>query len=334
MLYLINLFLVIAFVAEAETFKVPLGLPEVPWPKDNPYTKAKADLGRILYFDKRLSANGTISCATCHHMTCGYSDCRVIAVGIDGKVGERHSPTIINAAYSEKLFWDGRASSLEEQCQGPLANAKEMAESHDAHEAHRECVDKIKSIPGYKKLFADVFGEEGITINTISKAIATFERTVLSGNSPYDRYAHGDKTAMTEEQIKGMHLFKKFSCVNCHGGFNFTDGRFQNIGVGMDAKEPDLGRYKITHDKRDWGSFKTPSLRDTEHSAPYMHDGSHATLEEVIDYYDKGGIKNKNLSPLMRPLNMTPEEKKALLSFLKALNGEGWQHIEEPKEFP
>jgi cytochrome c peroxidase len=337
MLYRINIFLTMVFIAGAgaeETLKVPLGLPEIPWPADNPYTKAKADLGRLLYFDKRLSANGTVSCSSCHSMNCGFSDCKVLAVGIDGKMGKRHSPTVINTAYAKLLFWDGRASSLEEQCKGPLANVNEMADEHTIREAHEKCVERIESIPGYQKLFAEVFGKEGVTIDTIAKAIATFERTVLSGNSPYDRYAAGDKTAMTEEQIRGMKVFKKVSCVNCHGGFNFTDDKFQNIGIGMDAEDPDLGRYKITKDKKDWGSFKTPTLRDTEHSAPYMHNGSLATLEEVVDYYDKGGIKNKNLHPLLRPLHMTPEDKKALISFLKALSGEGWQHFEEPKEFP
>lgn len=338
MLYRIILFLTIAFVAplmaEEESIKIPLGLPEVPWPKDNQYSKKKADLGRLLYFDKRLSANGTVSCASCHYMTCGFSDCRILAVGINDEKGKRHSPTIINAAYAKLLFWDGRANSLEEQCKGPLANINEMAELNNMQKAHQECVDNISKIPGYQKLFVEAFGKEGVTIDNIAKAVATFERTVLSGNSPYDRYIRGDKTAMSPEQIHGMQLYKKVGCINCHSGFNFTDERFHNIGVGMDAAHPDLGRFAITKDKKDWGSFKTPTLRESEHTAPYMHDGSISTLEEVIEYYDIGGIKNKNLHPLMRPLHLSAQDKKDLVSFLKALSGEGWQHFEAPKEFP
>lgn len=317
-----------------EKINPPLGLPAIPWPQDNPYTKEKAELGRLLYFDKRLSSDQTISCATCHNVPCGYSDCKNIAVGIKNRLGIRHSPTIINNAYAHIFFWDGRAASLEEQCKGPLANTKEMSTIQDAHEAHSQCAMRVKDIPGYKALFKQVFGHEEITIDDIAKAVATFERTILSGNSAYDRYVAGDKNAMTQEQIHGMQVFKKVNCANCHGGFNFTDERFQNIGVGMDAPQPDLGRYLISHDKKDWGSFKTPTLREVEKSGPYMHDGSLKTLEEVIDYYDKGGIPNKNLHPLLKPLNLSQEDKDALVSFLRALNGTGWQNFQEPQKFP
>lgn len=312
----------------------PLGLQAVPWPKDNPYTKQKAELGRLLYFDKRLSSDHTISCASCHNIPCAYSDCRAIAIGIENQKGTRHSPTIINAAYSKFLFWDGRAVSLEDQCGGPLGNTKEMTNKKNVHDAHLQCTEEVKSIPGYRILFKNAFAKDEITIDEIAQAIATFERTILSGNSPYDRYRAGEKGALTEKQIRGFEVFKKVGCVNCHLGFNFSDERFHNIGVGMDSTHPDLGRYEITHDKKDWGAFKTPTLREVDLTSPYMHDGSLETLEAVIDYYDKGGIKNKNLHPLMRPLNMSSEDKEALLSFLKSLNGEGWQHVQEPSEFP
>jgi cytochrome c peroxidase len=312
----------------------PLGLPPIPWPKDNHYTKEKAELGRLLYFDKRLSSDQTISCASCHNMPCAYSDCKTLAIGIDNSKGTRHSPTIINAAYNPIFFWDGRASSLEEQCKGPIANPKEMANSKDPHEAHTQCAERIKEIPEYKNLFKNVFGHEDITIDDIAHAIATFERTILSGNSPYDRYVSGERSILSQEQIRGIVVFKKVGCINCHGGFNFTDNRFHNIGVGMDASDPDLGRYIISKNERDFGAFKTPSLREAQYTAPYMHDGSLKTLEEVVEYYDKGGIKNKNLSPLMRPLNLSEEDKKALVSFLKALSGEGWQAIQEPQNLP
>ncbi|MFA6917087.1 MAG: cytochrome c peroxidase [Parachlamydiales bacterium] len=315
-------------------FKVPLGLEPIPWPEDNPYSKEKAELGLLLYFDKRLSADNTVSCSTCHNIPCAYSDCKVIAIGIDERKGTRHSPTIINAGYSKLLFWDGRANSLEEQCKGPIANPNEMADSKDAHVAHDQCENRISKIEGYKPLFKKAFGDDKITIDRIAQAIATFERTVVSGNSPYDRYKAGDKTAMTEEQIKGYQVFKTVRCEACHAGFNFTDDSFQNIGIGMDKPNPDLGRYSITHKNSMWGSFKVPTLRESAHSGPYMHDGCLQTIEDVIDYYDKGGIPNKNLHPLMKPLHLSAEDKKALISFIKALDGEGWQHFDEPNEYP
>lgn len=320
--------------ASEDTITPPLGLPPIPWPKDNPYSKDKAELGKLLYFDKRLSSNHTVSCATCHNMDCGFSDCHAIAVGINKEKGTRHSPTVINSAYSKLLFWDGRASTLEEQCKGPVANTKEMSDDENVHEAHEKCADRIKEIAGYRPLFKKAFGDEEITMDHIAMAIATFERTILSGNSPYDKYKAGDKTAMTEDQIKGMELFKKVGCANCHAGENFTDDSFQNIGVGMDEPHPDLGRYNIVKARSMWGAFKVPTLRDVEHSAPYMHDGSIGTLEEVIDYYDKGGNPNPNLHTLMKPLHLTEEQKQQLLVFMKALSGEGWQHFTEPKSFP
>lgn len=319
---------------ERHTIRQPLGLPAIPWPADNPYSVEKANLGRLLYFDKRLSFDGTISCASCHNRPCGFSDCKRIAIGIEHTQGTRHSPSIINAAYFNPLFWDGRANSLEEQSLGPLANVNEMTELKDPHAAHRYCVECVQKIKGYYPLFKQVFGHDQITIDEIAKAIATFERTILSGNSPYDRYIAGDSTALTQEQVQGMHLFKKVGCANCHAEPLFTDNRFHNIGVGMDEASPDLGRYNITHKDADWGAFRTPALREVSYSGPYMHNGSMETLEEVINYYNSGGVKNKNLHPLMRPLNLTDDEKKALISFLLSLNGEGWQTISEPKQLP
>ena len=319
---------------EESAIKIPLGLPPIPWPEDNHFSVKKSELGRLLYFDKRLSADQTISCASCHNIPCAYSDCRAIAIGINETKGTRHSPTIINAAYSKHLFWDGRAASLEEQCKGPIANPKEMAEVDNIHEAHQQCVKRVRAIPGYRELFKEVFGHDEITIDEIAKAIATFERSILSGNSAYDRYQAGDKSALNAEQIQGMKVFKKSGCVNCHRGVNFSDERFFNIGIGMDTPPIDTGRYVITHDKKDWGAFKAPTLREVEHTGPYMHNGSLETLEEVIEYYNKGGNPNQNLHPLMRPLNLSEDDKKALISFLKSLSGEGWKHFQEPQEFP
>jgi cytochrome c peroxidase len=312
---------------------VPLGMPSCPWPKDNPYTKKKAELGKLLFFDKRLSSDGTVSCATCHVPGQGYSEDIPIAIGIHGQKGNRNSPTVINTAYQTHCFWDGRASSLEEQVKGPLTNPKEMTSETNAKDAYRECQQCIRKIEGYRLLFKEVFGNDECSVEEISKAIATFERTVISGNSPFDQYMSGNKAAMSKEQIAGLHVFKKVGCANCHGGPNFTDGRFLNIGVGMDSPNPDLGRYEITKNDSEKGAFKIPTLRDVSQTAPYMHDGSQKTLEDVVEYYDRGGTPNRYLSPLLKPLHLTSEEKKALVSFLHALDGEGWQ-IAPPTQFP
>lgn len=205
-----------------------------------------------------------------------------------------------------------------------------MSLFHDAKISYEECQKRVKQNPEYLKKFKAVFGNEECTVDQIVKAIATFERTILSGNSPYDKFKAGDKTAMTDQQIEGYRIFKKSGCNNCHLEPLFTDGRFLNIGVGMDAKDPDLGRYLITKNEKDWGGFKVPTLREVAKSPPYMHDGSQKTLEEVIDYYDKGGTPNKNLHPLMKPLHLSEQDKKALKAFLEALNGEGWQQIKDP----
>ena len=184
-------------------------------------------------------------------------------------------------------------------------------------------------------MIAKAFGSEEIDIDRMAKAIATFERTVLSGNAPYDRYKKGDKSAMTASQVRGMNVFfEKAKCDQCHEGSNFTLNAYANLGVGTDKPEPDVGRYAVTHDARDWGVFKTPTLREIEHTAPYMHDGSLKTLEEVVDFYNKGGIPNKNLDPNMRMLHLSESDKKDLVDFLKALSGEGWQHLKPPASFP
>ncbi len=318
-----------ADAASAKGPAVPLGLRPLQFPEDNPYSKEKAELGRLLYFDKRLSADGTISCATCHEPKFAFTDGRAVSIGIKGQQGGRSAPTVINRAYSLAQFWDGRAKSLEDQAVGPMANAIEMGNTHAA------VVQNLNKVPGYRKLFKAVFDSEDCDIDMVAKAIATFERTVLSGNAPYDRYKAGQKDAMSPEQIRGMDVyFKKAKCDQCHEGINFTSNSYHNLGIGMDRPNPDVGRFEVTGRDRDWGTFKTPTLREIEHTAPYMHDGSLKTLEEVVDFYNKGGLKNKNLDETMKPLNLTDQEKKDLVAFMKALSGEGWQHIESPTVFP
>jgi cytochrome c peroxidase len=315
--------------------KPPLGLPPVQWPEDNPYSAAKAELGRFLYFDTRLSSDSTISCASCHAPEKAFADGNPVSTGIGGQKGGRSAPTVINRAYSTQQFWDGRAPSLEEQAKGPIANPIEMTSEKSTDEAHAAVVKRLKGVPGYVKMFEKAFGGKEITIDHVAKAIATFERTVYSGNAPFDRYNEGDKKAMSESQIRGMDIFfNKAACDSCHLGFNFTDGSFENIGIGMDKPKPDLGRYEVSKKEEDKGAFKTPTLREVTHHAPYMHDGSLKTLADVVEHYNKGGIKNKYLNERIKPLNLSEQDKKDLVEFLKALSGEGWQQIKAPEKFP
>jgi cytochrome c peroxidase len=309
--------------------KVPLGLPPLAWPRDNPYSAAKVELGRTLYFDRRLSADETVSCASCHDPKFAFTDNAAVSTGIKSQHGGRSAPTVINRAYSLAQFWDGRAATLEEQAKGPIANPIEMGMTHDG------VVERIKDIPGYRVLFSAAFGSDAVDIDRIAKAIASFERTVLSGNAPYDRYKAGHKTAMSAQQVRGMDIFfNRAKCDQCHEGSNFTLNAYANLGVGSDKADPDVGRFAVTKDSRDWGVFKTPTLREIEHTAPYMHDGSLKTLDEVVEFYNKGGIPNKNLDPNIKPLHLNEHDKADLVAFLKALSGEGWQNLTLPDKFP
>ncbi|HUS07572.1 MAG TPA: cytochrome c peroxidase [Bryobacteraceae bacterium] len=308
---------------------VPLGLLPIQWPPDNPYSKQKVDLGKLLYFDKRLSADGTVACASCHHPKFAFADGAAVSTGIKGAKGGRSAPTVFNRAYSLAQFWDGRAATLEDQVKGPMENPIEMGDTH------ANIVARLRGIAGYRTLFKNAFGSDELSIDHVAKAVANFERTVLSGNSPYDRYKAGKKNAMTAEQVRGMDVyFNKAKCDQCHEGINFTTNAYHNLGIGADKPKPDEGRYVVTKDPRDWGAFKAPTLREIANTAPYMHDGSLKTLEEVVDFYDKGGIPNKNLDERMKPLKLSAQDKKDLVAFLKALSGEGWQSIQEPTTFP
>lgn len=306
-----------------------LGLPPVIWPQDNPYSPQKAELGRLLYFDRRLSADGTIACASCHDPKFAFTDGQPVSTGIRGQKGGRSAPTVINRAYSVEQFWDGRAPTLEAQAVGPMANPIEMGHTLD------NILKTLSGIPGYRKLFREVFGTEEFNIYRVAKAIATFERTIVSGNSPYDRFKAGRPNALSAAARRGLDIFvQKAQCDRCHFGLNFTDGSFANLGVGADKPNPDPGRFGFTGRESEWGAFKTPTLREIANTAPYMHDGSLKTLEEVVDFYDKGGIPNKNLDKRIKPLKLTAEEKRDLVEFLKALSGAGWQHIKAPERFP
>lgn len=312
---------------------LPLGLDEfaVEIPKGNPLTKEKITLGRELYFDPRLSADGTVSCASCHNPKLAFTDGLPASVGIKGQIGKRSAPTIINRVFSRVQFWDGRATSLEEQAKVPMINPIEMG-----NKDYNEIVRRLRNIKGYREGFKKAFGTEEFTIEHVAEAISSFERTVVSGNSPFDKFeSGGDEKAISDSAKRGLDIFRdKGRCSECHAGFNFTDERFHNTGIGMDKPNPDLGRYEITKKEEDKGAFKTPTLREIARTGPYMHDGSLKTLEEVVEFYNKGGIKNPNLDKQMKPLNLTEGEKKDLVEFLKTLNGEGWQKIKNPAELP
>jgi len=316
--------------------KVPLGLVPVIWPDDNPYSAEKAELGWLLFFDKRLSSDGSVSCASCHSPEFAYTDGQSVSTGIGAQKGGRSAPSVINRVYGMAQFWDGRASSLEEQAKGPIANSLEMTSEKDAGKAHNTCTERLRLVPEYRQRFKKVFGTEELTIDHIARAIATFERVILSGNSAYDRFKAGDKKALTESQQRGMNIFfsNNARCDSCHDGAAFTTNQFANIGIGMDKLTPDWGRYNVTKKEEDKGAFKTPGLRDVARTAPYMHDGSIKTLEEVVEHYDKGGVKNKWLHQDVRPLKLSKQDKTDLVSFLHALNGEGWQHIKAPPTLP
>jgi len=286
-------------------------------PEDNPMSAAKVALGKQLYFDPRLSKDGTVSCATCHDPAKGWTDQLPVSTGVGGKHGTRSAPTVLNSAFNYMQFWDGRAPSLEAQALGPIENPVEMANTLP------KVVAWLNTVPGYRAQFQAVFGGPA-TADRLAKAIGCFERTVYSGNSPYDRYTQDkDKSALSPAAKRGLKLFEgKARCTQCHVGFDLSDRVFHNIGVGMDKKDPDLGRYTVTHQDKDKGAFKTPILRDLTKTAPYMHDGSVETLEEVIDLYLVGGEDNPWLDPKMKPLDLTDAEKADLLAFLKSLDGD------------
>lgn len=289
-----------------------------PIPPYNLQTPAKVALGKVLFFDPRLSRDNTLSCASCHNPELGFSNGQPVATGIRGQRGARNAPTIFNAAYNKFQFWDGRAGSLEEQALGPIQNPIEMGEELD------HLTQKLNAVPGYVAAFRSVFGT-GVTADGIAQAIASFERTILSNNSPFDRYMAGDDNALTPTALHGLRIFnEKAKCVTCHNGPNFTDNQFHALGF---QRRPgvaiDPGRYAVTQNDDHREQFKTPTLRSVAQSAPYMHDGKFATLEEVVEFYVKAEPTTAPRHPLITPLSLlSDQDKKDLVEFLKALTGE------------
>lgn len=312
--------------------EIPLGLERQLFhsPKDNPLTLEKIELGRLLFFDKRLSKDNTIACASCHIPALAFTDAQPVSAGIRHQQGGRSAPAAINRAFSQAQFWDGRAASLEEQSVGPFINPIEHG-----FENHQEMIKKMNGIEGYRKEFQKVFGGE-ITVDRIGKAIASFQRTILSGNSAFDRFdLGGDPMALSQSAQRGLDLFRnKARCTKCHSGFNITDEKFHNLGIDWDKAVVDLGRFKVTQDPKEIGAFKTPTLREISGTAPYMHDGRFGSLREVVDFYNQGGIKNPFQDELIIPLELTENEKRDLVEFLNNLTGEGYQGITAPAKFP
>ncbi|MDA7889448.1 c-type cytochrome [Pirellulales bacterium] len=323
---------------------LPLGLSQgssqITGLDENPLTRAKIELGRQLYFDPRLSVDSTVSCASCHDPSMGYTAQTKTGVGIKGQAGGRNSPVAFNRILSDKQFWDGRAGSLEEQAIGPIENPIEMGFTHEG------VVKRLASMPVYAKQFEKIFGS--VTIDAVGKAIAAFERVLVTAPSPYDyneqwrafqdlepedleddpelaelyaEAAAGIKSHfMSDSAKRGREIFftEKGNCTACHVGANLADEKYHNIGVGMDQETPDVGRHAVTKDTVDTGAFKTPTVRNVALTAPYMHDGSMATLEEVVEWYDKGGHSSKHLSSKIRPLKLTDQEQADLVEFMKA----------------
>ena len=321
-------------IGKAISIAAPLGLPPVPAPADNLPTMETISLGRRLYYDPQLSLDKTVSCASCHHPDNGFSDGKRVSDGVGGKKGTRNSPTVLNSAFFETQFWDGRSPSLEKQAEGPVQNPVEMAHTLAGVEK------RLMADEGYRNDFRKAFGPGPITYDMVAKAIASFERTVIAGNSPFDRYYFGgDKTALNPAAIRGFEVFrdpKKGNCVTCHTINNtfalFTDNRFHNIGVGAREDQfADAGRYEVTKNPADRGAFKTPSLRNVAQTAPYFHDGSRQTLKEVVDFYIGGGNSNPHLDKEVHTLDfLTGQERADLVAFLESLNGEVPESVKAP----
>lgn len=305
-------------------------LPPVEFPADNPYSREKVALGKKLFFDPRLSGSGQIACASCHDPELAWADGRTRAFGHNRQTGRRNAMTILNVAYADRLFWDGRATSLEDQSKFPIADAVEMNEEHSV------AVAKINAIPGYRELFAEVFGTPEITLEHIQKAIATFERTIVSHSSPFDRFVKGRSEILSDEAVLGMHLFRtKAGCINCHNSPYFSDNQFHNDGQTLfGSRNEDFGLYHVTGDTADIGKFRTPTLREVTRTGPWMHHGHFPTLLDVVQYYNLGNpdpIQKKYLgtgrdsliprvSPLLHQLHLNDEEIDALLAFLETLS--------------
>ncbi|HEV3341455.1 MAG TPA: cytochrome c peroxidase [Pirellulales bacterium] len=285
-------------------------------PDDNRLTAERVRLGRKLFFDPILSADRTVACASCHDPAHGFATAAPRAVGIHGRAGKRNAPSVLNRAAGKSFFWDGRAKTLEEQALEPITNPLELGGPLD------EAMSRLTADKTYGEAFAAAYGE-GVTAQNVGRALAAFQRVLLSGSNRVDRFQAGDAAALTDNERIGLWLFEsRGQCWRCHRGANYSDELFHNTGVAWLQDEPDPGRYSVSHDELDRGRFKTPGLREVSRTAPYMHDGSLATLRDVVEYYNRGGTPNAGLDQAIRPLGLSAEQVDHLVEFLRALEGE------------
>lgn len=372
--HLVGLVFVTALIGGPLWAATPLGLPPIPIPPDNPQSPEKIRLGEKLFLDKRFSSTGTVACGSCHDPAKGFTDSPLkTSEGINKLTGTRNAPTVVNAAYFARQFWDGRSPSLEDQVRHPLINPVEMGLKN-----HEPVLKIVRTDPVYMKAFKAVFGKSGdqITMKEVTQAIASFERTIISGDSPFDRwYFGGDQKAMTAQQVRGFNLFVgQGRCVSCHvieqTQALFTDNRFHNIGVGINAiqkdvprlageflrakaagtdvdvavltdkKTSELGRFAVTDQFDEMGAFKTSTLRNIAITAPYMHDGSLKTLKDVVVHYNNGGVTKKGdrvndfLNGGIRPLDLNDQQVADLVAFMEALTSPQYANLAKARKQP
>lgn len=285
---------------------------EVPYLDSNPHTPEKQRLGEMLFFDPRLSGSNALSCSSCHLPGMAFTDGVAKSLGHGATVHVRNSPTLLNLAWTEQTAWDGRTEHLEGHVKGPIGNPRVMNQPHD------QLVAKLSAISGYQTLFKAAFPRDGITIDNVMRAIAVYERGLVSGEAPFDRWIGGDERAISEPAKRGFYLFNtKANCATCHSGWNFTDSSFYDIGLG----DADEGRIKILNLPSMSHAFKTPTLREIGRTAPYMHDGSIPDLTRVVEHYNRGGdVKRESLSTDVRPLGLSKAEIADIVEFMLALN--------------
>ncbi|HZX66321.1 MAG TPA: cytochrome c peroxidase [Myxococcales bacterium] len=302
---------------------VPPRFPPAPAPADNAITSARLEFGKKLFYDKRLSRTGEVSCASCHQQELAFADPRPVSIGVHGRTGTRNAPPLINLAWNTSFFWDGGVKTLEQQAVGPITNPLEMDMTMG------EVVQRVSADPEYVRLSRAAYGSE-LRPEVVTKGIASFLRSLVSGKSRFDRYLEGDAAALTASEKRGadIALGERGDCFHCHVGFNLTNNAFANNGL----VSADTGRTRITEKTGDEGKFKVPTLRNVALTAPYMHDGSLATLRDVIDFYSRGGQGHPNTDPIIRPLNLSGQEKEDLLAFLGSLTDEGF--VKNPRFAP
>ena len=292
----------------------PFGLPAILWPQENAWTLKAENLGKRLFSDPILSVDRSISCASCHDPDHGFASLEAIPPGARGKRALRHAPTLVNRAFGTSMMWDGRRTTLESQVLDPISNPNEMSLPHE------EALKRLETHEKYPLLFRGAY-TDGLNLQNLSRALSTYVRTILVGNSPVDRFHAGDSSSLTAQEKAGLWIYEsKGGCWRCHSGPNFSDEGFHNTGVGVLGQKPEAGRAGVTEHSGDTGAFKTPTLRGLVHSPPYMHDGSIKTLREVVEFYRRGGNPNQHLDQAMVPLDLSEDDVLNLLAFLKALS--------------